>query len=90
MIAISWIWAQTGYEMRRRALTVRGVTVSNCFSVGEEEAKILTNFKMEHDKAVSWQQEPGRESFQAQLRLARGRTEDWPYPILTRFNLCTQ
>lgn len=58
---------------------MRGVTVSNSFSLGEEGAKNLTHFKMEHDKAVSWQQELGRVSFQAQVWLAQGRrTEDWP------------
>lgn len=40
---------------------MRGVTVSNIFSAGEEGAKKLTSFKMEHDKAVSWQQELSRE-----------------------------
>lgn len=43
---------------------MRGVTVSNSFSVGEEGAKHLTHFKMEHDNAVSWQQELGSVSFQ--------------------------
>lgn len=76
--------------MRRKALTVRGVTVSDSFSVREEGAKNLPSFKMERDKAESWQQELGRVYFQVQLLLSQGRrTQDWPYPMLTRFTLRT-
>lgn len=50
--------------MRRKALTVRGVTVSNSFSVREEGAKNIPSFRMEHLRAGSknWAESPSRPS----------------------------
>lgn len=50
--------------MRRKALTVRGVTVSDSFSVREEGEKNLPSFRMEHLRAGSknWAESPSRPS----------------------------